>query len=668
MQSIGWRDGYSNAGGYAIVSPIPEGAGASMLSETSQPTIFLSYAHADAKRAKQLAAALTARGYTVWWDNLIEGGAQFAKSIRTALESADAVVVLWSTSSIESDWVADEAAQGRDRKRLVPLSIDGSHPPLGFRQYQTIDLADWRGKASGPQIDSIDRAISRAIGASPGVPRPQFFARGGQFDRRQSINLAVGAAAIIAAGGGAFTFRDRLFGPSANERTIAVLPFKNLSGDQSQAYLSDGLTEEIRAALSRNAGLQVLAATSSNTARDHDDGATAIAAKLGVANLLEGSVQRVGDAVRVAIDLTDGKTGFSIWSKRIDASLTDIFAFQSDVARTVSNALSVRMATQDPAPGGTRNVAAYESYLRGKALYNLSKDEKTDREAKALFENALAADPNFALAHAALSRVQASIASAYAPGPEIKSTFAAAIVEGRKAVELAPRLAEAHLALGYAIFAGQLDIKNSRASYDAAYRYGRGSADNLLLYALYSVRARRPREARTAIDQAVALDPLNPRTHRAAGIIGFATRDYAGGMGHFQRALALNPNMSNANAFLGTTLMELGRLDEARVHILKEPAAMFRLSALAVLEHRVGNHSAAQAANAQLVSQVGDAALYQQAEVMAQFGQVDAAIALLRRARSVGDAGLIAIASDPLLDPLAKDPRFTAFLRETGFA
>ncbi|MEO7814057.1 MAG: TIR domain-containing protein [Sphingomicrobium sp.] len=638
-----------------------------MPSEADQPTIFLSYAHADAKRAQQLASALTERGYTVWWDNLIEGGAQFAKSIRTALESADAVVVLWSKWSIESDWVADEAAQGRDRKRLVPLSLDGSQPPLGFRQYQTIDLASWRGKAVAPQVDAIDRAIGQAIGASPSTLRPQLIAHGVGVDRRQSFKIA-GAVAVVAAGGGLFAYRDRLFGPSASERTIAVLPFNNLSGDPAQAYLSDGLTEEIRAALTRNAGLQVLAATSSNTARDHSEGAPAIAAKLGVATLLEGSVQRAGDAVRVAIELTDGKTGFSIWSKRIEAKLTDIFAFQSDVARTVSNALSVRMATQDPAPGGTRNVAAYESYLRGKALYNLSKDERTDREAKALFENALAADPNFAMAHAALSRVQSSIASASASGPEIKPTFAAAIVEGRKAVELAPRLAEAHLALGYAIFAGQLDIKNSRASYDAAYRYGRGSADNLLLYALYSVRARRPREARAAIDQAVALDPLNPRTHRAAGIIGFATRNYAEGMAHFQRALALNPTMSNANAFLGMTLMELGRMDEARAHILKEPAAMFRLSALAVLEHRAGNHSAAKAANGQLVSEVGDAALYQQAEVMAQFGQIDAALALLRRARNVGDAGLIAIASDPLLDPIAKDPRFIMFLRENGFA
>ena len=636
-----------------------------MPSETSQPTIFLSYAHADAKRAQQLASILSARGYTVWWDNLIEGGAQFAKSIREALEAADAVIVLWSKSSIESDWVADEAAQGRDRKRLVPLSLDGSLPPLGFRQYQTIDLASWRGKAGAPQIASIDRAVAAAIGSSSGVAR--ITAMGGQgVDRRNAMKVAAGVG-VIAVGGGLYAFRDRLFGPPASERTVAVLPFKNLSGDPAQAYLSDGLTEEIRAALARNAGLQVLAATSSNTARDHTEGATVIAGKLGVANLLEGSVQRAGDMVRVAIELTDGKTGFSIWSKRLDARLTDIFAFQSDVARTVSNALSVRMATADPAPGGTRNVAAFEDYLRGKSLYNLAKDEPTDRQAKALFENAVAADPGFALAHAALSRSLASIASAYAPAAEIRPTFAAAIAEGRKAVALAPKLAEAHLAVGYAMFAGNLDIKGSRASYDAAYRYGSGNADDLLLYALYAVRARRPREASEAIERAAALDPLNPRTHRAAGSVDFAARDYAGAAEDYRRALQLNPTMSNANAFLGLSLMEAGKMVEARQAIEREKSAMFRLTALAILEHRAGNQPAAQRAYADLVAQVGDASLYQQAEVMAQFGRADEAMALLGRARAVGDSGLIAIASDPLLDPIARDARFVAFVRKIGF-
>ncbi|MEO7635416.1 MAG: TIR domain-containing protein [Sphingomicrobium sp.] len=636
-----------------------------MASDGERPTIFLSYAHGDQAQAQRLAAALERCGFTVWWDALIEGGTRYAKSIDTALAAADAVVVLWSQQSVESDWVKDEAAQGRERHRLVPLSLDGTLPPLGFRQLQVIDLSGWRGRADAPQFDAIRRAVATASGQAP-VERQRI--AGPRVSRRQALAGGAGVAAIVAGGGGLIAWQKGWLGGEGAERSIAVLPFKNVGGNPAQAYLSEGLTEEVRAALSRNARLQVLAATSSDTARDDSGGATAIAAKLGVAYLLSGSVQRSGDRVRVAMDLTDGKTGFSKWSQQIDQHLTDIFAFQTAIARTVSNALSVKMATDEPAPGGTRNVAAYEAYLRGKALYNLSKDVATDREAQALYENAIAGDSKFALAHAALSRVLSSIASVDAPANEIKSTFAAAIAEGRAAVDLAPKLAEAQVALGYALFAGHLDIKGSRAAYDLAYRYGNGNADILLLYALYTVRARRFATARSAIERAVALDPLNPRAHRAAGSIGFATRDYAGAVEHFNRALELNPDLSNAHAMLGYCLIQLGQFDAARAALAKEPMPMMRLTGQSILEHRAGKPAEAQRAFASLVKDVGDTALYQQAEVMAQWGRADDAMALLERARGVGDAGLTAITSDPFLDPLARDRRFRLFVRQMRFA
>ena len=168
----------------------------------------------------------------------------------------------------------------------------------------------------------------------------------------------------------------------------------------------------------------------------------------------------------------------------------------------MSNALSVRMATDAPAPGGTRNARAYEAYLRGKALYNLAKDEETDRQARANFEIAIAADPNFALAHAALSR-SLRRSPPRCQASELKALYAGAIDEAKRAIELAPTLAEGHLALGYAMFAGKLDVRGASPSYDKAYEYGRGDADIVLLYALYAVRARRFKEARDAIERAL---------------------------------------------------------------------------------------------------------------------------------------------------------------------
>ena len=124
------------------------------------PTVFLSYARADQKQAAKLAEALEAAGLKVWWDTMIEGGAVFSKSIEAALSSSDAVIVGWSRTSVESDWVLDEAAKGRDFRKLVPVSFDGTAPPLGFGQYHSIDLSRWHGNADGAEIVGLIRAIA----------------------------------------------------------------------------------------------------------------------------------------------------------------------------------------------------------------------------------------------------------------------------------------------------------------------------------------------------------------------------------------------------------------------------------------------------------------------------------------------------------------------------
>jgi TolB-like protein len=625
--------------------------------------LFVSYARDDEAAATKLVEALKRAGHEVWWDALVEGGIRYANSIGAALEAADVVVVLWSHRSVESDWVRDEAAQGRDRHRLVPLSLDGAAPPLGFRQIQTIEIGGWRGRVDAPQFRAVERAISIALGQKPDAPEPR---RESWLTRRQFA--ATGAAVAVAGGGALVAWGTGLIGsPSAQARSIAVLPFKNLSGDPNQAYLADGLTDEIRSALGRNLGLMVLAGTSSSAALEAADGAKAIARKLGVAYLLEGSVQRAGDVVGVATNLTNGKTGFSEWSQSVERPLGDIFAFENEIAQTVSNAMAVQMATGAPPTGGTRNVRAYETYLRGRSLYNLAKDEETDRQARANYELAIAADPNFALAHAALSRVLSSLAASEASADELKSLYDGAIAEARRAVKLAPTLPEGHLALGYALFTGKLDVGGARPSYDAAYRYGRGDADIVLLYALYAVRARRFAEARTAIERALALDPLNPRTWRAAGSIDLASGRPNQAIQRYDRALALNPKMSNAHALKGYALIQLKRWAEARASLDLEPSAMFRLTGLAILGQKTSDRALAEKSYDELVSGLGNAALYQQAQVLAQWGHTGEAMDRLESARAVGDSGLTAMVTDPFLAPLAKEPRYRALARTIGF-
>jgi TolB-like protein/Tfp pilus assembly protein PilF len=627
-------------------------------------TLFLSYAHADEARARRLAKALEEAGYNVWWDALIEGGTAYAKSINQALESADVILVLWSAASVDSDWVKDEAALGRDRHRLVPLALDRVKPPLGFRQYQFINFRQWRGRRDAPEFVALERAIAAAAGQAP----PDRKVRAPRISRRAALigGGVVGAAAIY---GATFLVIDRdWLGGGNDPPSIAVLPFKNLSGDSDQAYFSEGLTEEIRAALVRIDALQVVAAASSEKAGKEQGDAQSVARELGVGFLLGGSVRRSGDLLRIATDLTDGKTGYSLWSNTVERKLTDIFAVQQEIARMVARALSIRIATDQPAPGATGNIDAYEHYLRGKSLYNLAKDEQTDRQALAHFELAIATDPEFAMARAGRSRVLASLASADAEVNELRRLYSEAIAEAKRAVQLAPNLAEAHLALGYAQFAGRLDVKGAQPSYDRAFQLGRGNADIVLLYALYCSRAGRADEAHAAIQRGLALDPINARVHRAAGSVDYAARRYEEALLPLRRALELNPRISNAHAFIGFCHTQLGRLKDAKAEFEAEPTEFFRLTGLAIVEQKLGNRPAAEKAYADLVQAMGEGALYQQAEILAQWGQSREAIARLWRARRIGDSGLTSLATDPLLDPLRKDPDFIKLLNELNLS
>ncbi len=622
--------------------------------------IFISYARADRPRVAPLADALKAMGFDVWWDALIEGGAGFASAIEAKLDAADAVVVAWSAASVGSDWVRDEAAHARDRKRLVPVSIDGTQAPLGFRQYHTIDLSKWRGHAGSPEVAAIAAGIA-GVGATTAAVGPVRVSAP-RVTRRAAV--LGGASAAVLAGGGLIAFR--LIGGGHAGNSVAVLPFANLSNDKSQAYFSDGLSEEIRSALARNPELKVAAPTSANIFRDRQADAKVIGSSLGVAFLLEGSVRRAGDVVRIAAELVDSQSGFSKWSQSFDRRLTDVFAVQSEIAGVVAGALAARMTGVAKAVGGTTVVAAYDALLKGRALYNSDSGEESDRAALAQFDTAIAADPKYADAYAARSRVLAGMASKYAKGQEVHRLYEDAIVAAKRAVVLAPDLAAAQLALGYATNTGRLDTAGARGPYESAARLGAGDADVLLAFAQYCARAGRAHDALGASQRALSLDPLNPRAFRAAGTVRYIARRYNEALPLLDKAISMNAKISNAYAIKGQALIMLGRYRDARKAFLREPVRMFKLTGLSIVEHKLGANVAAQGALTSLIAEFGDAAVYQQAQIHAQAGSDDAAFAALRRAKAVGDSGFLFLATDPLLDPLRKDPIFAGLLESAA--
>lgn len=639
---------------------------------TRGPSVFISYARVDRARVTPIAEALAAAGCEVWWDTLIDGGAAFARLIEERLASADAVVVAWSQASIQSDWVRDEAGHARDSRRLVPIALDDALPPLGFRQYHVIPFAGWRGGSDEPEFPALLRGIEAAraqapLPAAPGA-MPAYQRDQSWVTTRRGL-LAGGAVAAVAVAGGGFAWWRAHGVPT---RSVAVLPFANLSGDAEQAYFSDGLSEDLRAALTRLPDLQVAALTSSKfLGQGRDAGQLdekAISAKLGVAYVIEGSVRRERDMVRIAAALIDGASGFTTWAQTFDRRLDDIFAVQNEIATTVAQAFALKFAGAAAFASATDNVSAYDAVLKGRALFDLDRDEPTDRAALAQYAAAIRIDPGYALAYAERSRVLSAIASSYAKAADLRPLYAEATAAAKTAVRLAPDLAVAQLALGSSILKGEMNFARARGAFDRALKLGWGDGDVLLPCAFFGARSGRTDEALRTIRRARQLDPLNARVFRGEGAVLSEARRWSEVEAPMREALQLNPKLSLALAAIGVANLMLGRVEAARTAFAAEPNLSFRLAGLAIVENRAGNRPAAEATLARLVSEAGESALYQQAQVLAQFGRKDAALAALERARAVLDSGMALVHNDPMLDPLRGEPRFRQLIANMGLS
>ena len=630
-------------------------------------TVFISYASADRARVQPIIAALEEAGFSVWWDGLIGGGEQFARSIEVPLERALAVVVAWSKNSLGSYWVHDEAARGRDRSRLVPLSLDGSEPPLGFRQFQTIAVGKPRRGGHDAGIDAMLRAV--AVLHDQPMPARREAPREG-IDRRTLI----GGAGLIAAAAAGGAWWSGLIGPAgALANSVAVLPFDNLSGDADRNYFSDGLAAEVRSELASNPLLQVAAQTSSNRFRSSNDDARKISRALGVTYLLDGNVRRSGDMMRISAELIEGRSGFSKWAQTFDRPTDNIFAVQEEIARSVIDALTAQMSGKKPGTsrktaGGTANLEAYDAYLRGKDLFDRAADEAGDQAALDSFDRAVAADPRYAIAHAARARSLTVMGNQYDQGNKRRARYEAAIAAAGQAVALAPDVAETQSALGFVLFYGKINVRAARPPYERSYALGRGDADVLSRYALFSARCGRIDAARPAIARAATLDPLNARTFRLMGEVEYAARQYRASISPIEHALGLNPQLSVAHSAIGASRYLLGEVDAARTEYAAEPSSLFRLPGLAIVDRRLGRAGDADKSFAALIAEHGDNGLYQQAQVLAQWGRSAEAVAILGKAYYAGDAGLLYLNSDPFLDPLRRDPIVIRLLQRLGFA
>lgn len=629
-------------------------------------TIFFSYSREDESRAFPIINLIEQAGFSVWWDGLLKGGTRFSQTTEAALDRAKAVVVLWSKTSVNSHWVHDEATRGRERLVLVPLSLDGTPPPLGFGQFQAIDLSRAKMSPKDTEIRRMIQAVASLHGAEPATAIPRPVPLTPQINRRTAI--AVGSAAVLVSSSVAAWQMGFLTQAAAANR-IAVLPFTNIGKDAKQTYLADGLCAEIRSILAQNGALEVIGQSSSESFANSKIDGIAIAKKLKADFLVDGAVQVEGGVIRITSELIEGKSGINRLPQSFEKPTRDILSVQREIAGAISAKLTNKIAAGNLTQvtlGGTADVRAFDHYLRGKDLYTHAKNEAEEREAVSQFEAAVAADAKFAAAHASKAKSLIAVAGQYGSASEIKQYLGAAQISARKAIALAPKLAVAHSTLALLLFQ-DLDIKAARAPFDRSRQLGEGDAPVMALFAYYCAATGRDREAVVAVDRALLLDPLNAQVHRIAGSVHFAARRFAETVGHIRQTLELSPNLPDAHARIGMVLLAQNKNSEALTEFERDTHKWSKLAGVAIAQYRLGNGRAANAAMAELINDTGTVSLFQQAQILAQWGKLDAAVAMLERARGQRDGGMTALRYDLMLDPLRKLPRFIRLLKSVGF-
>lgn len=521
-------------------------------------------------------------------------------------------------------------------------------------------------------LKHIDRPVHAFVHPIPGEQPPDKPAKQTGLSRR---TLLIGTTSVaLAAGAGYLVFAGRAATTTAFDNSIAVLPFRNLGHDTADDWFPDGIASEIRSTLARSENFRVLATPSSKRFQEEAPDAIELASRLGVAWLLDGSVRRgTGGQVRVTADLINGRDGFNLWSETFQRTLDDVFAIQAEIATAVVRALS-RLATGEDNPawavpesvGGTTHSAAYEAWLRGRSLYDKASDTADEELALAQFETAISLDPAYALAHASRARSLIVLANRSESIERRRERFGMALDAARRAIDIAPDLAEAHALEGLAILEGQLNVGAAGSAFNRALHLGSRDAAVLGTYTTWAISAGHADKALDTANRARDLDPLNPLVHAAIGDAWYAKRNYPEAIDHYRQTLDANPGTAIARYAIGKCELLLGRLDAAAQSFAAEPAGHARLTGLAMIEAKRGAPGASNPQLDALVEAYGDSMLYQQAMVLVQGGAFDDALGRLENARLLEDSGLASLGSEPLFDALREHPRFLILLKSLG--
>jgi len=503
------------------------------------------------------------------------------------------------------------------------------------------------------------------------------------FDSRSGQVLPAGAASknrtwiYVAAIGAAFSiglfFIGRYTGRNSSDsartqlpaKSIAVLPLLNESGDPKDEYFSDGLSEELISALAQIKDLKVIGRSSSFRFKDRKEGTKTIGEKLGVTTLLEGTVRKQGERVRIVAELINAADGIELWTRTFDRELKDIFAVQQEIAAAVASSLKVTLLGSDERSStkpATGNTEAHNAYLLGH--YHRQRGNLEDyRRAVGYFDEAIRLDPDYALAYAERSEAFTLIGDFSGHG---KTEWPKARNDAEKAVAIAPALAEAHAALGWVRFFVEWKFAEGLSELRRAKELSPANPTANDLLARVTVYLGELDKAEKQARQAVELDPLAfPAQHNLARALWFEGKlDEADAIA--RKAAELQPAAAASHRWQVLVAVQRGDGEMALREAQLEPDPGYRRFELALAQHVRGERAAADAALADLIANGRDQLAYQIGEVYAVRGEKEKAFEWLQISFDTHDSGTLGLLIDPLLRDLRTDPRYKSLLTKLG--
>ena len=662
----------------------------------SAPTVFVSYASQDVAVADAIVSTLERHGVACWIaPRDVTPGALYADVIIRAINEAKVLVLVLSQNAVSSSHVGKEVERASAKRRpIIAVRTDATPltPALEYflSESQWIDADAQRMEAAAAKLlDAIRRlssplsrfgaAAAEPARAGPRSQRPLIIAAGVLavlaiaallywLSRSHASQLAAVEAPATPAIAPPEAGRGKPAGPPPH--SIAVLPFVNMSGDPKQDYFSDGLSEELLNSLAAIPDLQVAARTSSFSFKGKNADVADIARELNVGAVLEGSVRKDGNEVRITAQLINASTGFHLWSHTYDRDLKNVLALQTEIATAVTQALQATLmagATSSLDIGGTQNPAALDAYLRGRNLDREYFDQAHSQACVAAYLEAIRLDPQFAKAYVGAADAQNGYSNNFAAGgDEVRSLMKQARANAEKAVALAPELGAAHAVLAEVVERGTLDFARAHSEYDRALQLSPSDVDVLMRSGIFFVTQGHADAGIANLRKAIALDQLNPAAYTRLAVAFQYAHRYRESIEASNRALEFNQNIAYEH-LRGLSQLLSGDLDAARQSCAPTPSSWMSHLCMSILDDRFHQHQDAEAELAQMKSQLGDGASYQYAEIYAQWGDVPQALNWLETAYRLPDPGIGTMEVDEFIDPLRKEPRFQAIERALKF-